>query len=123
MRHQLSFPEIGARELEDGAKHTLGVRLAVVIGEVSVVVDVRDEQRNRPLDGARLGNGDRGGVDEGVVCGKTPLLIEKDGMLLRAGAGRDGGCDNRKSERLNGARERERPSGRRESRYAEAKWR
>jgi len=50
------------------------------------VVHVRDEERDRSFDGARLGNGNRGGVDEGVVCSEPSLLVEKNGMLLRAGA-------------------------------------
>jgi len=86
MRNQLSFAEVGSSEIEDRAQHALRIRLAVVVGEVAVVVDVRDEKGDRPFDGTRLGDGDRGSVDEGVVCSEPSLLVEKNGMLLRAGA-------------------------------------
>jgi hypothetical protein len=56
---------------------------------VTVVIDIGDEKRDRPLHGARFGHRDRGGVYEGVVCGEPSLLVEKNGMLLRGGRHRE----------------------------------
>jgi hypothetical protein len=86
--------------------------LTKTLGETPVMVDVGDEQRNRPAGRTRLGDGCRRCVDEGVVGSEPTLLIEKNEMLLQAGRSRfntrirhrRAGFDNRKSERPKDAR-------------------
>ena len=56
MSHELTFAEIGASQVEDGSKDLLGIRLTVVRIQPPIVIDVSDEQRDRPAPGTRLGN-------------------------------------------------------------------
>jgi hypothetical protein len=112
MGNQFPFAQVGARQIEDRVQHRLGVRLTKLVGEPSIVIDVRHEQGDRTTRRSRLGDRCRGGVDEGVVRSEPSLLIEKNEMLLQAGRQQPrprwlepGGKDNRKSEGPNDARE------------------
>ena len=86
MRNQFAFAEIRARQIEDRAQHRLRVRLTKLVGETSIVIDVGNEQGYRTARRTRLGDRCRGSIDEGVVRSEPSLLIEKNEMLLRAGA-------------------------------------
>lgn len=115
MRHELAFTQIGAREIEDRSQDLLRVALAEVLDQLSIVVDVGDEQRNRPADGASLCNRDRRRIDEGVVGREAALLIEKNGKLRGQAPLPLGGSDNRKTRAPIDAREK-RPRSRSQAR-------
>jgi len=78
MGHELTLSEIGARQVENGSKDLLGIGLTVVCCQSAVLIDISDEQSDRPAPGTRLGNGCHSGVDKGVVSRESSLLIEKD---------------------------------------------
>ena len=86
VRNQFSLTEVRANQVEDRAQHRLGIRLTKLVGEPSIVIDVRHEQGHRTTCRASLGNRCRGRIDEGVVRSEPSLLIEKNEMLLQAGA-------------------------------------
>lgn len=103
MGDELTLSEVGPSQIENRSQDPLGVGFAVIARQPPIVIDVRDEQRDRPAAGTRLGNGCRSGVDKGVVRRESSLLVEKNGLLLQGAGG--GGFVNRKSGRRNDARE------------------
>lgn len=56
IREQLAFTEIRPRQIEDDAQHDFSVRLTMLIGQASVLVDIRYEKGNRTPRTTRLGN-------------------------------------------------------------------
>jgi hypothetical protein len=78
MSDELTLSEIGSSQVENGSKDLLGIGLTVVRRQSAIVIDISDEQSDRPAPGTRLGNGCHSGVDKGVVSRESSLLIEKD---------------------------------------------
>ena len=78
MGDQFTLAEIRARESEDRLEHVRGVLLTVRCDEVTITVDICDQEGDGPMCRTRPGDGCRGDVDEGVVRRVASLLIEKN---------------------------------------------
>jgi hypothetical protein len=88
MRYELALAKIAACDVEDCTEQLLCVQLAVGVGQAPVVVDVGDEQGNRPTCTSSLSDRDRGGIDERVVR-RELLLVEKDKRVRTRGRGNE----------------------------------
>ena len=56
MSDELTFPQIGASQIENGSKDLLGIGLTVVRSQPPIVIDISDEQSDMTAPGTRFGN-------------------------------------------------------------------